>query len=181
MRRIFVVIQAILLFHILAFAQNTALHEVRIGIPEFALLNIEHAGENQQISREVDPAVAVQLIRLSNSREHECWISYSSLVKGGKLERKVVASLTGSIPEGVSVSVEASDYSGNGKGRTGIPSGKKLLSGNPEEIISGIGNCYTEKGSSNGHLIRLVIEVDPEETFPSQFAGDLMVTYRITE
>lgn len=181
MKRIFAVIQAMMLFHILAFAQNTASHEVRIGVPEFALLSIEHAGDNPQNSRLSDPAEAVQYIRFSGNREHECWINYSSLVTGGKHNRKVVASLTGPMPEGISVSVEALDCTGSGKGKTGVPTGKKLLTASPEEIISNIGNSYTGKGNRNGHLIRLIIEVDPAETLASQFTGDMMVTYRITE
>jgi hypothetical protein len=181
MKRIFAVVQAMLLFQLLAFAQNTASHEVKIGTPEFALLSIEQDGDNPHLRSEADPAIAVQYIQLSGSQEHECWINYSSLVKGGNQSRKVVASLIGSIPEGVSVSVEASGYSGSGKGKTGIPSGKKQLTGHPEEIISSIGNCYTGKGNSNGHLIRLTIEIHPEETDITPVAGDLMVTYRITE
>lgn len=181
MVRTLTVILAILLSRILAYSQNPVSHNVGVVLPELAILDIAQPDGSPDLHQGHHPSEVVQQISLNGSLEHECWVNYSSLVRGGKPNRKVVASVGGVIPEGISVAVEAADFSGNGKGKTGISAGKKHLSELPEEIISDIGSCYTGKGSSNGHLIRLTIEVDQAEVLASQFPVHLMVTYRITD
>lgn len=181
MIRILPLFLAILLFQFLANGQSDVSHDVRVVFPEVALLNIAHPAGPVSLTEVHDPAEVVQCIPLNGNPGYEYWINYSSMVRGGKPERKVVASLTGEIPEGISVSVEAADCTGSGKGKTGIPAGKKQLTGMPEEIISGIGSCYTGKGTTNGHLIRLTIDVNPVDAQASQMPGHLMVTYRITD
>jgi len=183
MKRGILVILLLILFATTARTQSSQSHQVRIVIPKVALIDMESAGSSAVVLSLDKPNEAGHGLQAAAQNSSGYWVNYSSVLASGQPERKVMASLSGNIPEGVKVLLVASPYSGEGKGKNGIPSGKKILSGEPTEIISNIGSCYTGNGVNNGHLLTFSLEVD-EGKYEAIRHGDfenLRVTYTLTE
>jgi hypothetical protein len=80
--------------------------------------------------------------------------------------------------------VEASQATGQGNGTIGQPIGKVALSGQPADVISGIGSCYTGKGVSNGHMLTYRLETDNSGESMADLAqhqSSLQVIYTLTD
>lgn len=82
------------------------------------------------------------------------WINYSSGVPP-TVTRKVQVSInSGTLPSGFELHVKAGAATGSGGGVLGTPaSGSVVLSGSPQDIISGIRGAYTGDGANNGHQL----------------------------
>ena len=61
--------------------------------------------------------------------------------------------VSGSIPDGLELQVEAVPYKGISKGKQGIPSGKIAVTHMPRVLISNIGTSYTGFGRNEGHQL----------------------------
>jgi hypothetical protein len=170
---------------ILLAQSNQANHKVNIEIPEVALLGLvsEDAG---QVSLDVSaPSEAGSTIDFSTAQpDNSFWINYSSIIRSQHHRRKVIAVIQGDIPAGVRLFVEASQATGNGNGKLGQPVGKVALSGQPADVISDIGSCYTGVGTSNGHLLTYRLEADEAgnnlQSLTQQQAS-LNVVYTLTD
>jgi len=164
---------------------NQASHKVNIEIPEVALLGLvsEHAGQvNLNVSA---PAEAGSTIDFSTAHpDNRFWINYSSIIRSQHHRRKVIAVVQGDIPAGVRLFVEASQATGQGNGKLGQPVGRVALSGQPADVISDIGSCYTGVGISNGHVLTYRLEADETgESLESlaQQQASLQVVYTLTD
>lgn len=164
---------------------NQSSHKVNIEIPEVALLSLisEDAGHvNLNVSA---PAEAGNTIDFSTAHpDNRFWINYSSIIRSQHHRRKVIAVLQGDIPAGVRLFVEASQATGQGNGKLGQPVGRVALSGQPADVISDIGSCYTGVGISNGHVLTYRLEADETgvnlESLTQQQAS-LQVVYTLTD
>jgi hypothetical protein len=139
---------------------NTATHEINVRIPEVALLGLVSEIQtdihlNAALSTEAGDAVD-----FSDAANNRVWINYSSIISEATPKRKVIAMVQGEMPQGVKLVVEASDYSGSGKGKLGKPAGEVVLSNQPSDVIVDIGSCYTGKGVNNGHYLTYKLEKD---------------------
>ncbi len=147
---------------ILVIAQsNSANHKLAVEIQEVALIGlIVNEGEPIQLNT-LSPTEAGNAVNFSPAvQTNKVWINYSSIVKNINHKRKVVAMVEGEIPEGVTIAVEASEAEGTGKGKLGHPAGLVFLSGEPKEVISDIGSCFTGKGARNGHSLSYLLTFD---------------------
>ncbi len=163
--------------------QNSQGHSVAISVPRVALISIEGAGSNGIEFIANEPAQAGHSILFTNTEVSGLWLNYSSTVGHNQPKQKVLATVSGNIPEAISLTVEAGNYLGSGKGLMGQPTGKQVLSETPVEIISQIGNCFTGKGINNGHLLTYSIELD-ETSFHTLSTGkyeNILVIYTISE
>jgi len=83
------------------------------------------------------------------------------------------------------LSVKASSCSGNGNGKTGIPTGKVHLSEKTQDIITHIGSCYTGDGVNNGHMLTYSLEPGKNntdyETLAYENSASLHVIYTLTD
>ncbi len=140
---------------------SQAMHNVNIEVPEVALLGLVSDGSANISPYTVSPFEAGSYVSFSGMGQRaEAWVNYSSIVGSNSRLRKVEATIRGDIPKDARLLVEASAVSGEGKGRLGSSAGLVELSGQPAEIISGIGSCYTGKGANNGHLLSYKLEFD---------------------
>lgn len=185
MNAIFPVLLIAFLPAVLLAQSNQANHKVNIEIPEVALLGLvsEDAGQvNLNVSA---PSEAGNTIDFSTSQpNNSLWINYSSIIRSQHHRRKVIAVIQGEIPSGVRLFVEASQATGQGNGKLGQPVGRVALSGQPADVISDIGSCYTGVGISNGHLLTYRLEADEtDESLESltQQQASLKVVYTLTD
>lgn len=173
-------------FSLTTWAQSEmAEHNVTIHIPELALLGL--VAEN---SADVDlqagmPNEAGEAMTLNNETSSQrVWINYSSIVSTSTPRRKVEAYVKGEIPQGITLMVQASEFSGSGKGKLGKSSGLVRLSNQASDVIVDIGSCYTGKGVNNGHCLTYKIEQDENaDTYAllSEQNSEVNVVYTLTD
>lgn len=182
---IFFLICAIVFFPLFGKGQNgQADHKINIEIPEVALLGLV-SGESGGINlMAVAPDEAGNPIHLAEIQHNNgIWINYSSIIRTQNHRRKVVAVVQGEIPAGLRLIVEATEASGGG-GMLGKPVGRVYLTGEPAEVISDIGSCYTGKGTNNGHLLSYHLEADDNAEDFANLARNqttLNVVYTLTD
>jgi hypothetical protein len=156
-------------------------HSVSVNIPKVALLDIE--GGTSVILSPTAPTEAGSAFDFTNATDNSTWINYSSVVAKGK-KRNVTAAITsGDIPSGLLLKVQASSYSGNGKGDCGNSEGEITLSGSSQSIIKYVKTCYTGNGTSNGHSLTYSLELENTDNYKDlvQATTSITITYTLTE
>lgn len=138
---------------------NSTNHKINIEIPEVALLGLvtKCAADNNLNS--ALPTEAGSSINTTDAENSSIWINYSSIISADN-KRKVIAMVQGELPKGIQLKVQASKFSGSGKGKLGAPVGVVTLSNEPLDVITDIGSCYTGKGVNNGHYLTYKLEMD---------------------
>lgn len=172
-----------ILLPVLAFSQwETGQVSAYFRIPEVALLDIE-PGVNNHIHFNVLPsAESGQSPVIEESSDETLWLNYTSALPENLNSRSVMVEIAqGSLPEGIQLSLEISDYSGNGNGQFGSPAGKMELSSQPKPVISGIGNCYTGDGIQNGHQLIFSLEISDYSKFTAVGESNFMLLYTLTD
>lgn len=138
---------------------NVSSHMLNIEVPDVALLGLVSENSSGISFSAASPTEAGNSIDFNNENQNNnIWLNYSSIIKNSTHRRKIVAFVQGEMPEGIRLKVKASEAEGAGKGKLGDPAGEILLSGEPTEIISDIGSCYTGKGTNNGHVLTYELE-----------------------
>ena len=165
--------------HVSAQTNQSASHNISIVIPEVALLDLESSSTSSFTTGPSVPSEAGDALDFTEAVNDQLWV-YSSVIGSSEPERRVSAFIEGTIPEGVVVSVVASPYSGEGKGKTGIPSGKVILSNTPQDIITNIGSCYTGDGIHNGHQLTYTVELDKTAGSYAKLNFDESTTVSVT-
>ncbi len=154
---------------------------VYFSLPEVALIDIE-PGFNNDVNFEITPATASGGSPTFQQSSSDLWINYSSSLSGSATSRSIVAEISqGNIPEGITLFLEASNYSGSGGGNRGHSAGKIALSVQPKPIISGIGNCFTGDGINNGHSLTFSINISDYTKVVSVANSNILVLYTITD
>lgn len=181
----YIVVFVILSLAMAAQAQtNIKSHDVRINIPEVALLDLESSSPSIALNLKA-PNEAGNSVDFSNVNNSELWINYSSVTSSSLPDRKVSAFIEGEIPEGVKLNVSASSYTGSGAGKTGIPAGTITLTNNMQDIITQIGSCYTGDGVNNGHQLTYSLTLDEKAGSYADLShdqsGTISVTYILTD
>ncbi|MFA6260560.1 MAG: hypothetical protein WC760_03770 [Bacteroidia bacterium] len=113
-------------------------------------------------------------------RNDNQWLNYTTLVQLSDPNLSITAQIvSGSVPEGMVLQLEALPYQGMSKGKQGTPTGKILLSGKPQVIISNIGTAYTGNGRNEGYqLVYTFITRDYSKV--SSGAASVYVQFTIT-
>jgi len=162
--------------------QRTDSHNVTIGIPNVALLDLESTTANNNITLNATaPTLAGEKV-VFNQTNNDLWINYSSIVSGNAT-RKVTVQITGTVPSGLDLTVTAAAYSGNGKGTTGLAnvnSSFTLNGGAAHTIIESIGSAYTGEGANNGHNLTYKIAQSTGTDSYSELRSDESTTLTIT-
>jgi hypothetical protein len=166
-------------------SSNSGSHNLSVQIPEVALLDLESTTPSSLVLSPASPTEAGNALDLSTATNQTIWLNYSSVIGARGTHRTITAYLEGTIPEGLAISIKASSYSGNGKGKTGVSTGKIHLSEKPQNIITHIGSCYTGDGINNGHLLTYSLEpgnhLTDYETLAYEKATTLNVIYTLTD
>lgn len=164
---------------------DRAEHKVNVHIPEVALLGLvteNNTSLNLQIGAPTEAGAALLLNGVNSSQG--VWINYSSVVSISTPKRKVVAFVQGEIPRGIKLKVEASEFSGSGKGKLGKSRGLVTLSNQPTDVIVDIGSCYTSKGANNGHYLSYKLEQEENAdsyALLSEQNSEINVVYTLTD
>lgn len=186
MKNITTILATLLLALLLCQHASAQLDEetVHIGfsLPEVALMDVEYIG-NGMIEFELLPASETggsPVVRQLTSQEF--WINYSSALGKFSPDRSIVAQISGgTLPEGLELYIQATDYSGNGDGKTGASVGKVKIGSDPRPIITGIGSAYTGNGIGNGHRLNFEVDISQMEKVSASGAHDFTILYTLTD
>lgn len=156
-------------------------HQVTISVPKIALIGIAGTGDDQ--FRIGQGQEAGHRIAITRNKISGIWLNYTSVVSAENRSHKVMAAMSGSLPEALQILIEASPCTGSGNGKAGKPTGSKVLSGEPVEIISDIGSCYTGKGVNNGHELVYTLQWKDENNMSGLHVGNssVEIVYTISE
>jgi hypothetical protein len=154
---------------------------VIFSVPEIALIDIESHSSGHIHFTVTSTGVSGETPRIEESSGEQLWINYSSALSQPNRSRTIIAEMLQTLPDGLSMFLEASAYRGTGKGRQGTTSGKINLSRQPQPIISGMGNCYTGDGVNNGHSLAFSIEITDYEKIKAMNESEFTVVYTITD
>ncbi|MEZ5103562.1 MAG: hypothetical protein R2757_22500 [Draconibacterium sp.] len=165
-----------------AFSQlDEAQLNINFSLPEIALIDIEPNFNNNvyfTISSGVESGNSPVFQQVSTN----IWINYSSSLSSLQHSRSVVAELSqADLLDGITLYLEASNYSGSGGGQHGQSAGKIALSSQPKSIITNIGNCFTGDGINNGHSLSFSIDISDYAKVVSVENANLLVLYTITD
>lgn len=164
---------------------NTDNHDVTVTVPEVARLDIETAGNSSLALGPVDSGEAGAPLDFSSATDNTLWINYSSTV-GSTTEatRKVTVAITdGTVPGGMDLKVVSAVDAGNGEGTVGTPTAEVNLDATAQDVITGIGSCYTADGVNNGHQLTysLVRGGDYSDIDFDESGTVLTITYTLTD
>lgn len=159
-------------------------HTVAITIPEVALLDIEATTKNITAAFIAPTEAGSPITAPVNNTD--LWLNYSSIVTpsgGTDPSRKVSVKASAVIP-GVSVNVTAATATVTGAGTKGTPVGSAVtLTTADQDLITGIGSCWTDTGVSKGHQLTYAIGLTSAGTYGNLVSGTitLSVTYTLSD
>jgi hypothetical protein len=160
-------------------AQNTNVVQMPIvfSIPAIAL--VDFAGSDRRITF-IAGKGAEQII--TPSTLDKTWINYSSIVDGNSTNSISVNLSSDNVPVEIRIKLDISPDAGAGAGKTGKPTGQIILTGYPQEIITGIGSCFTGRGTLKGHQLTYSWEwLPPYDVDHSSIDNiEISVTYTVT-
>ena len=170
---------------------NKASHRVGITVPTVALVDVEGAhGEADKINLtpDVSKLEAGEAVNFASATDNSLWLNYTSIVNAGEGEgkkensntRTITAEISdGSLPGGVSLQLTVGSISsGNGtKGHSAASN--KVLTSSAQDVVTGIGTCYTESGENKGHRLTYTLDMD-NGNYQALTAGSYEVTVQYT-
>ncbi len=174
---------------VLIFISNVAFGQWQEGqlnlnleLPQVALVDIEPSINNSvhfSIAPDTESGNPSNVVLTSGSN---IWINYSSSLTNAQNSRSIIAEVSqGSFPQGIALYIEASNYSGAGRGQTGQSAGKVEITNQPAHIINNIKNCVTGDGVNNGHLITFSMAISDYSKIVASGDLNFMVLYTITD
>lgn len=151
-------------------------------IPELAIVDIEPDNTGIFLTVEPPSEPGAGFTTSSSSKDNSKWLNYTCCLAPYATDRSVLVQITsGDLPRGISITVEASNYSGNGKGVFGKPAGKVLLGSRPGVLIAGIRGGYTGDGPYNGHMLTYSLSVASDQFFDFTSLETIEVTFTVTD
>jgi hypothetical protein len=173
-------------FSVNAQDSNQDAHNVVIGIPEVALLDLEAANGTSITLGPTAPVEAGEAVAF-NSTNNSIWINYSSII-GSTTEpsRNVAVQITsGTVPAGTVLSVLAASDAGTGDGTVGAPTPAVTLTSTAQNIITGIGSAYTGNGVNKGHNLSYALNLASAAGSYAQLDFDnsdtVVITYTLSD
>jgi len=160
---------------------NSGNINVRFSLPEIAVLDIEPELGNVEFNIGA-PGLAGGEPVVEHVSIETVWLNYTSAILKNGNRRSINAQISeGSVPDGISLYIEASVASSFGSENQGTPVGKVQVSSQPRPIISGIGSCFTGDGIGKGHEIQYFLEISDFDQIKSIEDQVFTVLYTITD
>lgn len=163
------------LFTTKVIAQTTAGEAVTYTLPAMKLLAL--AGTAPSLTF-VTPAYGAAIADATSSGS---WLNYTSVVDAA-LTNKIQVKITGTVPAGTTLKVVAGSAAGTGDGTRGTSASAVTLNATDQDLITGIGSCYTGTGASSGANLTYTWSVTPTgyaSLRSNAAASDITVTYTI--
>jgi len=167
--------------------ETTVSHDITVKFPTYAFVGLSDASDIKLSP--AAPTVAGKGLDfdVASATSSTKYLQYSSLKGKNNGANKIVVSMQEnevSLPSGVAIRLKVDDYDGNGKGSTGTSIASVtgvVLSSEGKAIVTGIKNCYTGEGSSDGHLLTYSLEMaDATGSYDDLATGDYSVTITYT-
>ncbi len=128
--------------------KNTTTHDIIVKVPSVSL--VDFAGDENRLSYSTGSG-AQQII--TPSTLDKTWLNYSA-ISDGKTTSVISVNLTNNdLPAEVIIKLTIGPDVGAGGGKLGSPVGTITLSPYPQDIVYGIGSCFTGRGSKKGHQL----------------------------
>lgn len=109
------------------------------------------------------------------------WLNYTTLVYPTDPTISITVEVSsGSIPDGMELQIEASQYIGMSKGKQGTSTGKLTVSHRPRVLINNIGTCYTGTGKYEGHRLTFSFIITDYAKVKSGISN-IFIQYTITQ
>jgi hypothetical protein len=182
MKKVFLTIVSLVFVAGIAIAQtpdtNVATHAVSITVPAVSLIDIEGG---TTISLNPVAPIEAGLTFTAPAANSALWLNLTSIVPASQT-RTVNVSMTGTLSEALSVTVQAASPTTSGNGTKGTPAGGALtLTGTDQAIITGIGSGYTGDGGASGFNLTYNLVIDNTQTANLlATTSNLTVTYTMT-
>ena len=163
-------------------AQMQASLIFNLNLPDIALIDVEPK-DNNNITLTVPPPVrAGEGLDVSQVRNEELWINYTTSRKNNGAFRSVQVAMDGTVPAGMRIKLTASARAaGQGGGIFGSPAGALTLGSSPQTLISGIGGCFTGNGVNSGHQLVFTLEVTDYALIEQVQDANLLLTYTLVD
>lgn len=171
-----------MLFLAEARAQTQANLIFNLNLPDIVLIDVEPK-DNNNITLNVPPPVrAGEGLDVSQVRNEELWINYTTSRKSNGAYRSVQVAMDGTVPAGIKIKLSASARAaGQGRGIIGSPAGALTLGASPQTLISGIGGCFTGNGVNKGHQLVFTLEVTDYALIEQVQDANLLLTYTLVD
>jgi uncharacterized protein YdgA (DUF945 family) len=195
MKKLSLIIAAVFVFGVVnlvkAQDQSADNHNVTVDVPSFAILDIESSNGSSNITLEptVNGLEAGDEVSFTSVVNNNLWLNYTAIAdnqgngNSPVLKTRKISVQMDKVISGLNINLKVKADAGNGEGTVGNSSyvnNDLTLSTGSQEIIGGIGTCYTGDGANNGH--QLIYSLDADD-YSSLLAGseEITVTYTITD
>ncbi len=167
---------------------NKAEHEVKVQIPQYALVGLSSTSSFTLAPKAPETAGLDIQFSGSSISDNTKWLNYSYL--GSTKDKQTTISVKmetvgNSLPAGIGIGLTVGAYEGQGKGSLGQPenNGEIDLTSNPTRIVKNIKNCYTGSGAQQGHRLTYTLKKKGNFDYSELVAGSYTVNivYTITD
>ena len=168
-----------------AYAQDTNedSHTIQVTIPEVALLDIESSGSKDFSVTFTAPTEAGNALN-NPSNNTALWLNWSSIVTDGSGDnpsRAIKVRVDATIP-GLDIKVVPGTITGGQGTRGTIVSAGVILTDTDQDLITSIGSCYTESGTSKGsNLTYSFTPIEANYGLLVSSTPTVTVTYTLTD
>ncbi|MCA0363659.1 MAG: hypothetical protein LCH67_06420 [Bacteroidetes bacterium] len=146
----------LLLISNFAFGQATLSVGVNFTLPSVSLLDIAPDRSTFTLSFTAPTEAGNQITTTSSNNTK--WLNFSSAVPPS-VTRKVMASVSGTMPGGVNINLAVASVAGAGAGARGTPVSSLTLTTSPQAIVNNIGGAYTGNGANNGYMLTFTLGI----------------------
>ena len=183
---------------------DEATHNVTVNIPMFALVDVEDGGADIILTPGISNEAGSPLdFSVASASDNSGYLNYTSVVgssdgnnvdyygngegSGDVSERRITVVTNGALNgTGVALQLVAASDAGGGAGQVGSPVAVLPLSSTTQNLITGIGSCYTGDGTSSGHNLTYSL-VQTQDANGVDYGAlssgsyDVTITYTITD
>jgi len=155
---------------------QTADHTVNVAINGFQIIRVNtSAAVTLTIVAPATPGDAVVDVT-----ENSHYMQYS-VIRVGTTSYKVTGVIqAGTMPTGLGLYVTAATPGAGGAGTKGTTATEKLLSGSATDLLTGISNCYTGTGGTDGSQLTYRLTVSDFANVAQAASTAITVRYTIT-
>lgn len=159
-------------------------HQIDFALPATSVIDIEGPNGDTHLTFTTQAVVEAGSEYDYDLVDETLWLNYTNIKPVAGETRRVIVQMAGDLPEGMTLTVQASDYEGAGSGETGTPNPNAiLLDGTVSTIITNIGSVYTGNGINNGHNLAYALTFDDEqvEYLSANLNTSVTITYTIED
>jgi len=166
--------------HLIGQNNNSVENTIIFSIPELARVDFQGSS---RVTTADSPSATNNAVEqtVTASTNDNTWLNYSSIVSPGASNYISVFISEGELPPATIMALTIGEDMSAGGGSIGNPTREIILSRYPQNIITGIGSCYTGRGINKGHqLFFSLIGENANLAIPGNNDYSISVTYTIT-